>query len=182
MPTISMLRAPVFVLALVAGVGAQENPPPRPKVTLPEGPGMQLVKTECVRCHALDNITSHKLDREGWENVVDRMITLGAKLQAEQADTIIDYLTKNFGKAKPSPAESSKPAANSPSDPTPSTINVNKATAKELQVLLDLSPDEAQALIAARTRHGDFKNLADLERVPGIPVKRIEARKSQLVF
>ena len=173
----------LLIVAVILGIAASAQEPapaPRAKITLPDSPGMQLVKTECARCHGLDNITSHKLDREGWENVVDRMVTLGARIPPEKSDEIVDYLATNFGKKKP--VGEAKGDATSPGTKNVAAINVNKADAKELEVSLGLTEVQAKSLVSYRSKHGDFKSLADLERVPGIPAKKVEDRKGVLVF
>lgn len=47
-------------------------------------------------------------------------------------------------------------------------IDVNNASAAQLEALPGVGPATAQAIIEDRERHGPFASVADLERVPGI--------------
>jgi competence protein ComEA len=47
-------------------------------------------------------------------------------------------------------------------------VNVNLAGSGELESLPGIGPAKAAAIIAFRTDHGTFANLADLDQVPGI--------------
>lgn len=47
-------------------------------------------------------------------------------------------------------------------------VNVNLATAEQLELLPGIGPTRARAIIDDRKEHGPFKEPADLIRVPGI--------------
>ena len=53
-------------------------------------------------------------------------------------------------------------------------ININTATAEMLQLLPDIGPARAQAIIDYRTEISEFKVLSDLLLVDGIGVKILE--------
>jgi competence protein ComEA len=53
-------------------------------------------------------------------------------------------------------------------------ININRATAAELQKLPGIGPKISQRIIDERTLHGPFKSVDDLRRVPGIGPKTLE--------
>lgn len=58
-----------------------------------------------------------------------------------------------------------------PALPTPSVekpLNINTATAEELDLLPGIGPSKASAIIAYRNKHGDFKRIEDLLNVSGI--------------
>ena len=65
---------------------------------LPEGPGKDVVIKVCTTCHGVENFSGKQYSREDWKSVVETMIGYGAKVTSEQAEIIIDYLAKNFGK------------------------------------------------------------------------------------
>ncbi len=92
------------------------------------------------------------------------MVKLGAQGSDEEFDAILGYLSNNFGPEIPGP------------------ININKASAVDLQTALLLRRSQANALIDYRTRNGDFKSLADLRNVSGLDLKKIEAKKARIVF
>jgi cytochrome c5 len=59
----------------------------------PESQGKKLVDERCTKCHNLDRIQAAHHDRAGWENTVARMVRLGAKLNKEERQKVIDYLS-----------------------------------------------------------------------------------------
>ena len=90
------------------------------------------------------------------------MVERGAEANAVDQAIIVNYLTQNFGKD--------------------SKVWVNTAPLGELRVQLGLSTEEANALIAYRSEHGDFKQWRDLLKVPGIDAKNVEAKKDLMAF
>ena len=55
-----------------------------------------------------------------------------------------------------------------------STVNINKASAKELMQLPHVGEKQAQNIIEYRKRRGDFKTVEELGRVPGIGPEMLE--------
>jgi len=82
----------MIVMAVMALFLAQEKDP------LPEGDGKKVVEKVCLSCHGPENFVSLKLDKEGWEKVVNQMITMGAQGTDEEFDKVVGYLAKHFGK------------------------------------------------------------------------------------
>jgi mono/diheme cytochrome c family protein len=66
-------------------------------VTLPDGPGKDLVANNCVVCHGLDRIAAAKRTPSDWNSVLSRMQFMGAPVSADDKRTIAAYLDKNFG-------------------------------------------------------------------------------------
>lgn len=64
-----------------------------------------------------------------------------------------------------------QPAA---SGPTGKLININTATAAQLQTLPGIGPGLAQKIIAFREENGPFATPAELAKVPGIGIHRLE--------
>lgn len=93
-----------------------------------------------------------------------KMVALGLKGTDKELRAIFDYLVKNF------PAEELPP------------LDINKATAIDLESRLSLRRSQAAAIIRYRTEHGPFKSLEDLKKVPGLEAEKIEAKKDRLVF
>jgi competence ComEA-like helix-hairpin-helix protein len=134
---------------------------------LPPGKAKAIVEHECAGCHALKVVTSKRASREQWSVLVDQMISRGADVPDE-------YLSKNFGVAKDSPAEKN-PDRHEP-------VNVNKATATQLSEALSLSPAQSSAIVSYREQNGNFKEWHDLTKVPGIETEKIERCKDRLEF
>ena len=59
-------------------------------------------------------------------------------------------------------------------------ININTATAEELQALSGVGPSTAKAIVEDREAHGPFSSIEDLMRVSGIGEKKFEKMRSQV--
>jgi competence protein ComEA len=129
---------------------------------LPAGAGKDTLIRVCSKCHSPDNVIANGQDRAGWESTITKMAGFGAEASDEEFTEILDYLVKNF--------------------PPVTTINVNQATAAQLQSGLGLSPTEADAVIEYRKKNGDFKSIDDLKKVPDVDAKKLDAKKDRLAF
>src|SRR5438067_12271361 len=73
----------------------------RGSVTLPDGPGKDLVQSTCTTCHALGLIAVNSFTREDWPSALKTMVDL----PADKTAVITDYLARNFpARAKPTAA------------------------------------------------------------------------------
>ena len=97
---------------------------------LPPGPGRDITASTCSKCHSLANVTSQRLDRDGWSAMVTKMVGFGATGSDEDFAQIVDYLSKNFGKdSAMAAAASSTPAASMAGQQTPAEPAPANATA-----------------------------------------------------
>ncbi len=87
---------PVTLIMIVMGCSQATPPEPTATPTPTVHPGKKLVNSRCVACHDISRVTEKRSDREGWEMTVDRMILLGADLNDEQRDQVIDYLVSMY--------------------------------------------------------------------------------------
>ena len=87
------------------------------------------------------------------------MALFGAHASDREYDQILDYVAAHF-----------------------SPIKVNKATATELESLLEVPANVAEAIVAYRLDKGEFKTVDELKNVPGIESATIEALKARIVF
>jgi competence protein ComEA len=130
---------------------------------LPDGPGKATLLRVCSSCHSPDQVIANGQDRAGWESTITKMAGFGAQGTDEEFTEILDYLTKNF--------------------PTPSAqVNVNKATAAQLESGLGLTAAEGDAIVTYREKNGDYKTIDDLKKVPDVDAKKLDAKKDQLAF
>jgi cytochrome c5 len=67
------------------------------RVDLPEGDGRKILETSCAGCHDLSVVTKGRLSKAAWQDLIDRMIGMGAKVEDAQVPTLVEYLSKNFG-------------------------------------------------------------------------------------
>ena len=131
---------------------------------LPDGPGKAETEKLCSQCHEVERSIAPRQDRAAWQTTIEKMVALGAKGTEKEFAVVLDYLSSHY-----------------PADEVP-RINVNKARAIELESALSLPRSQAAAIIEYRTKHGDFKSIADLKKVPGVDAAKIEAKKERLAF
>jgi competence protein ComEA len=132
---------------------------------LPDGPGKATTQKVCGSCHGAELVLGRQEDRDAWGGVVNDMIERGAKGTDDEFYEVVDYLATNFSKTSPV-----------------IKINVNKATAKDLEGALRLPEKQAAAIVHYREEKGDFKSIDDLKKVPGIDAGKIEANKNRLAY
>jgi competence protein ComEA len=92
------------------------------------------------------------------------MVSMGARGTDDELNAVLEYLSKNF---PPAPA---KP------------VDINTASAVDMESSLLLLRSEAAAVIQYRTEHGNFKSVDDLRKVPGLDFQKIEKNKDRIVF
>jgi competence protein ComEA len=129
---------------------------------LPSGPGRDTMKKVCSSCHSAENVVGLAKTREEWGQVVGDMAANGAEGTVDEFNDVVDYLTEHFPKSPP--------------------VNVNKATAKDLENSLGFSAKDAAAIVDYRGEKGNFKSVEEVAKVPGIDVKKVQARRDRLAF
>jgi len=129
--------------------------------TLPAQPTLaqeaQSVNAVCGRCHGMQLVMDSPMDYDSWHETVQKMLDRGADATDDQLQDIMDWLHH-----------------------TMTTIDVNTADADELQLVLEVTPQVAQAIVARRTDHR-FADLSDLKSVPGIDSSLLDA-KTRLIY
>lgn len=88
--------------AAPGGGGATEPDPDAAK--MPDGVGKQEVTTLCTGCHSLARIVSRHLTRAQWQDTLSSMQDNGLSATEAQLAAVLEYLTKNYGPAKPGTA------------------------------------------------------------------------------
>jgi competence protein ComEA len=152
------MRFPISIaVAALLGFGV-----PAETQQLPDAPGKEAVVKLCSTCHPPERGASVRLTREGWQDVMTRMVGLGMKGTDEEMTAALEYLATHF-----------KGEAVAP-------LNLNRATPVQLQSIAGLLRRESAALIAHRTKT-PCKTLEDLKNVPGLDYAKIEKRRDRLV-
>jgi competence protein ComEA len=161
----------IMVLALLSGqaasVSAQQaasktGVTPEIAKKFPDGPGKEPFLRVCSTCHSPMNVLASGQTRQGWEDTITKMAGYGAVASDEDFTAILDYLEKNF--------------------PPQQKVEINKATAAQMEKALQLDPTAAEAIVAYRDKHGDFKSLDDLKQVPGVDTATLDAKKALITF
>jgi competence protein ComEA len=133
------------------------------QVQLPDAPGKDETVRMCGTCHQVERAASVRLSREGWQDTIAKMVDLGATASDEEIARVLDYLAEHFKGDAPRP------------------LNLNTATAIELESIVGLLRKEAAAWIAHRKASGHCKSLDDFKKIAGVPFKKIDDRRDRLV-
>jgi competence protein ComEA len=152
---ISLLCASFTLTGTLSGIARADMPP---------GPGHDETQKLCGKCHSAEQAASLRQSRTGWEETVSKMVNMGAEGSDDEFESVLVYLTKNFG------PETAKP------------VNVNTAAAVEIESVLGLTRAESAAIVQYRTDKGNFKALDDLKGVPGLDYSKIEKKKTLVKF
>jgi competence protein ComEA len=131
---------------------------------LAEGPGRAETMKLCRSCHELARSVSLRQDRAGWSTTLRKMTAFGMKATDKELEAVLDYLTAHY-----------------PAEDVPK-VNVNTATAIELESGLSLRRSQAKAVIAYREKNGEFKSLDDLKKVPVLDAAVIDEKKDRIAF
>jgi competence protein ComEA len=130
---------------------------------LPEGPGKATFVRVCSKCHSPNIVLANGQNRQGWEDTITKMSGLGAAASDEEFAEILEYLVKDF-------------------PPATAKVNMNKATASELESQLGFTSKQAADIVAYREKNGDFKTPDDLKKVPQMEARDIDLRSARMVF
>lgn len=132
---------------------------------MPDGPGKAETVKLCSTCHEIERVFSLRQDSAGWQGEVDKMVQFGMAATDDQIRLTIDYLSTHF-----------------PADEGPPKLNINRASAIELEAALSLRRSVAAAVIEYRNKNGAFKSIDDLKKVPGVDAAKVDAKKDRLAF
>jgi competence protein ComEA len=145
-----------LLLLVVAGAAAAQ--------TLPEGLGKAEAEKLCKQCHEIARAISPRLDRGGWEKSMTKMTAFGMKATDQEYALVLDYLVKHF-----------------PAEDVP-RVNVNTATAIQMESGLSLKRSQAAAVLAWRKENGNFKSFDDLLKVPGLDAAKLEEKRDRIAY
>jgi competence ComEA-like helix-hairpin-helix protein len=147
---------------LLGGTAGSSRPMIAGQSVLPDAPGRDVTVKLCGNCHAAETAASVRLTPDGWRELIAKMVAAGAEGTEQELEAVFQYLSTQF------PVEAQK------------ALNLNTATAVELESVAGLLRKEAAALIAHREKQGPCEKLEDLKKVAGLDYKKIEARKERL--
>jgi competence protein ComEA len=127
---------------------------------LPDGPDKDLVELICSECHTTERIAAQQLTKPQWADKVLEMLQEAPDVKQSERDRIVAYLAKSF----------------------PARAHVNKADAKALQEILEISSESATAIVGYRLQNGTFKTLDDLKKVSGVDAAKLDAKRDLIDF
>jgi competence ComEA-like helix-hairpin-helix protein len=168
------VSTPLAAIAALAGllaativVGAQQPPGPSPAAPdqtaaaqpAPDAKGAATFARVCSLCHDGARILSNRRSKSQWTEVIEKMMERGAQVSDADYDDVIDYLLRHYGR-----------------------INVNKATAEDLALVVGVSKSDADAIVQYRDGKGDFADFDALAKVPGIDVEKLGKGREAITF
>ncbi len=127
---------------------------------LPMGEGGETYELVCGSCHGADIVVGSTGSRAAWEETVEAMRARGAYGTDEEFETVVNYLSKYFGMP----------------------VNVNAATADELQKQFLIPADQAQAIVAYRDANGNFTSLDQFLMVKGVNKEDFQLMADRIKF
>jgi len=125
----------------------------------PDGPGKTEVTKVCSGCHDAEIVLANLKTPGEWAETLQSMAQQGADATPAEWGLIEKYLDLNFA-----------------------LIVINKASAEELQLTMDVTREVADAAVKYRRENGPFKSVDDVKKVAGVDAAKVDARKSRFVF
>jgi hypothetical protein len=158
-----VIAGAVLVLASTPSARSKAaQPPPSSDASesrLPAGPGRDALFKVCGNCHSAESALSQFKTHDEWSKTLDEMANNGAQGSDEEWNQIQAYLDKHY-----------------------TFIFINKADAKALESMLDVTPAVAEAIVRRRVENGNYTSVDDVKQVPGTSAAGIDARKERFVF
>ena len=145
-------------MLLLTGAVAAQDGAATPARDAPVDKRQALVQKLCSKCHPMEKISARRT-RSQWEDMLYKMIDLGAKGSDKEFRTILDYLASEYGR-----------------------VNVNRGPASELSAVLGLTRQQAAAVVAHRREHGKFEDLDALAQLLGIEAAEIKKVREAIGF
>lgn len=177
---LSLLVAGAVAALGILWVTARPGPPPqRP----PAAGGIQ-VEAEEVMVHVAGAVAAPGLYRlPGGSRVADALAAAGGPLPGAALDGLNLARTLTDGEQVVAPAAGAAPApdgapapsaAPSPAARPDGKLDLNRATAADLDALPGIGPVLAERIMRHRQEHGPFKTVGTLRDVPGIGEKTFQ--------
>ncbi len=71
---------------------------------LPAGPNREVVARQCQACHDLSMVfAATGMTRDGWNGIIDEMISYGMNITADERTRILDYLSRYLSSSSTPP-------------------------------------------------------------------------------
>jgi hypothetical protein len=126
-----------------------------------QGAGEAAAKTferTCGSCHDPATATGERHTRSEWKAVVDDMASRGATGTDAEFLEIVGWLTRHYG-----------------------NVRINQLSARALEQEMELTHDDAEAIVAYRTKQGRIENFDALKKT-GVDSSKLEPYKDSIVY
>jgi competence ComEA-like helix-hairpin-helix protein len=140
---------------LTAGMMSMEAAPQQPA----EDGSAELYMRLCNTCHDAQRILANRRTRTQWAEVIEKMVERGAQGTPDELAAVEEYLLRVSGR-----------------------VNVNRAVASDIAVVLGIPEKEAETIVAHRKANGDYPDFESLCKVPGIDVEKLKLARDAISF
>jgi len=148
----------MYGLALVAMVPVALAATRTPRQA-PDDANAAVFKRVCGNCHTPERIVASRRSSDQWQEVIENMITRGAKGSDDDFNSVFAHLMAHYGR-----------------------VNVNRGDASAMSEVLGLSAADAQKLVDYRKAHGPFADLDAVVAVPGIDGAKLKELADAMSF
>jgi len=97
MRSLAVATSGLLIAFAAAGLRAEDAVPS----PFAPGPGQVPTTAACAACHPPTMITTKRYNEDKWAEVVDQMISKGAKVSDADYDVIVTYLARTYGPDNP---------------------------------------------------------------------------------
>lgn len=172
---------PVDVAATIPIIGLDvttTSAPPRPVIVHVVG---EVLRPGVYELTAADRIAD-ALDAAGGptDSAAVGSLNLAAPL-VDGSQIRVDHVDDIAGVVMPGPATTLGPSPGTEKGGAAAVVDLNRASAAELETLPGVGPATASKIVEHRDRSGPFRSVDDLLAVPGIGPAKLEAVRDRVV-
>jgi competence ComEA-like helix-hairpin-helix protein len=113
----------------------------------------------CTDCHEWQRIGETRRTKDQWEDLISDMMDRAGGASDKDYNAILEYALRHYG-----------------------FVNVNKAPADEISLVIGLTSKEAEAILSYRTAHGKFEDFEALKKVVGVDPKMLDAARQWILY
>ena len=192
-PQLAVYAAAAVAIALIGASYLRDSAPPAPKprAAKPAGARVQPPGRERAYVHVAGEVRKPGVYRlRGSARVDDALrraggptpradlnqLNLAAKVEDGRQVLVPARGAAGGGGATPGALPGGGPGAGGGGQP----LNLNTATAEQLDGLDGVGPATAQKILAYRQEHGGFRSVNELDRISGIGEKRLASLRDQV--
>ncbi len=131
---------------------------------LPDAPGKATTVRVCTGCHGTEMFSAARRSKPEWDHTIASMTTeKGVEISDADFAAVLNYLSTNLG-------------------PASTKVNINKATAADLEKALEIPAAQAAAIVQYREKNGSFKDLDAVKKVAGVDAAALDSKKDRIEF
>lgn len=111
-----------------------------------------ILQGRCTICHDLESVKASRKSESEWNTTIDRMVSKGAQVSAEEKEALVKHLTNNFGSTGETATVAAAGATSEAVDTDPITGADESADAGAVvaqQTTTTLAPTTTTTIVAA---------------------------------